>query len=87
MVIEPEPRHILRWEDEEVDHPVIDELRTHPGRWAVVWEDSNPRPAGWEEAQKACRAHPRVETLPRIWGGTIRGFNARWIPDDEWWKR
>lgn len=55
---------MIRWEDPISYHlhPAIDELRQHPGRWGVVWEeDCGDYLYGENTALDACRRHPRVE--------------------------
>lgn len=62
--------HIQAWEDELPEHPVVAELREHPGRWAVVST----------EAYIATRGHPHLERRSPL--SDIKPSPAlRWLPD------
>lgn len=74
--------HIVCWED--APHPVIDQLRSNPGVWAILYEEGN-YPDGWPETKTACLRHQRVEVVTLTDGmDRILGARARWIPDGEW---
>lgn len=81
-------RYILRWEEGE--HPVIAELRSQPGRWAVINESGVPVPDDYPEANMACVRHPRVEVQTHSIVDVSADLptryvkRARWIPDTEW---
>lgn len=83
-----EEAHVLRWEAPRgVDggHPIIAELQSRPGEWAVIWEEGTTgRP--WDDedaAPEACvRAYGRVETYA-VQGsrdGRYVRIHARWKP-------
>lgn len=67
--------YVRGWLDDLINHPVIAELKAHPGRWGVL----PPYPP---DSHEACLQHPNVET--RVHTG-LRGDAlpmARWLPDD-----
>jgi hypothetical protein len=64
--------HVLRWEDEPPEHPVIAELRAQPGRWAILRD---------QESHPACLDHPNVETKADVDCHGADVAKARWVPD------
>lgn len=81
--------NVIRWWPGEPDHPIIDELRSRPGEWGVLWErvpdvvDRSDIP----DSFWACDRHKRVEVHVQRRPGlhaSDQTFSARWIPDDEW---
>lgn len=64
--------HILAWEDEPPEHPVIAELRAQPGRWAILRD---------QESHPACLDHPNVETKADVDCHGADVAKARWVPD------
>lgn len=75
------PTRIVRWEEDP--HPVIGELRSNPGVWAILYEEGN-YPEGWPETKTACLRHQRVEVETLVSDRRIIGARARWIPGEEW---
>jgi len=81
--------HVIRWWPGEPDHPIIDELKSRPGVWALIWESPGGEPLGANHGFWACDRHARVTVhVQRLPGGNGIGPNqsvsARWIPDEEW---
>jgi hypothetical protein len=79
--------HVSRWWPGEPDHPIIDELKSRPGVWALIWERSDGEPLGVDDGFWACDRHKRVEVYVRRFsglGGPDQSVSARWIPDEEW---
>jgi hypothetical protein len=71
----PEP-YVREWLDDLIDHPVIAELKAHPGRWAVL----PPYPC---DSHLACVGHPNVETkVDYAPGGLDLLPMARWLTND-----
>lgn len=83
----PPRSNVIRWEDPDVEHDVIAELRARPGDWAVLQENVQFRPMAWGpvpdppyiDAVLACTVHDRVQ-MERV----LSRVRARWVPDDEW---
>lgn len=77
--------HVLRWEYGEGDHPVIAELRSRPGHWAILWEvgSSIKKDDDYIAMSRACLHHPHVQTefitrYEDVIGEIIVGWRARW---------
>lgn len=78
---------VLRWWPGEPGHPVIDELKSRPGEWGVIWDRADSGPLGDCEPFWACDQHRRVEVHVLRPPGIHRpdqSVSARWIPDEEW---
>lgn len=65
----PESSHVLQWEDELPVHPIVDELRAQPGRWAIVSMDT----------YIATRGQPNLQRRSPLW--TEGPPRLRWLPD------
>ena len=61
--------YVTAWEDDATAHPVVAELKAHPGRWAQVDMDT----------YMATRGHPQVQHRSGYDSGVPRAI--RWIPD------
>lgn len=65
--------HIQAWEDELPVHPIVEELRAQPGRFALISMDTYI-------ALKTTHRHPNVEVRgPLSYEGCPK--KARWLPD------
>jgi len=82
--------HVIRWWAGEPDHPIINDLKSRPGEWALLWERAGDGELGQCDAFWACDHHKRVEVhvqrFPGLYGPD-QSVSARWIPDDEWARR
>lgn len=78
--------HVLRWEAPLTGaHPIIEELRSRPGQWAVIWEEgSSGQPIDDDDgAPEACICDCRIEAygVRGCRDDRIVRVHARWIPE------